>query len=378
MRPRTEALLAVLALATVAAVAALLGRSSGGVPDTDWRLSTFLAGPEGARALLEAAQRLGIEVRRFRERPAGLTSLEDGTHQVLVILDPTVPFSPPERSPVLQFGRQADLLLAGQGAEPLMRCFGYRLEWRLLDSARAAPPGRPAGGDDPWVHQVLVRTHEREAIDSSRMADWGPFACRVPAIEQRENLLVTSRGELAAVRLRLAPEGRGAPTVLLVGDADLFRNRVLRRSSAGPLVLSLFAGKYDRIVFEEYHHGFGASGSLAGAALGWSRRSPWGWAVWQLAVVGLLALLFGAVRFGPARAGITRTRRSPLEHVRALATALSAAGGGAMTRRSARWCGGCAAGSPRRGSSAGGIGAAGSTGSRLMRPARGPAMRWPH
>src|SRR3990170_1014528 len=129
MRPRTEALLAVLALATVAAVAALLGRSSGGVPDTDWRPSTFLAGPEGARALLEAAQRLGIEVRRFRERPAGLTSLEDRTRQMLIILDPTVLFSPPERSPVLQFGRQADLLLAGPGAEPLMRCFGYRLEW---------------------------------------------------------------------------------------------------------------------------------------------------------------------------------------------------------------------------------------------------------
>jgi hypothetical protein len=32
-------------------------------------------------------------------------------------------------------------------------------------------------------------------------------------------------------------------------------------------------------------------------------------------------------RFGPARAGIERRRRSPLEHVRALATALAAARG---------------------------------------------------
>src|SRR5207244_10631750 len=48
---------------------------------------------------------------------------------------------------------------------------------------------------------------------------------------------------------------------------------------------------------------------------------------WQLAAVGLLALGFGAVRFGPPRAGLERRRRSPLEHVRALATALAAAGG---------------------------------------------------
>jgi hypothetical protein len=41
----------------------------------------------------------------------------------------------------------------------------------------------------------------------------------------------------------------------------------------------------------------------------------------------VLALLAAGVRFGPIRAGIERRRRSPLEHVRALATALAAARG---------------------------------------------------
>jgi hypothetical protein len=115
--------------------------------------------------------------------------------------------------------------------------------------------------------------------------------------------------------------------VILVADAELFRNRALRRSDAGPFVLRLFQGRYDRVVFEEYHHGFGAQGSLAGATLAWSRRSPWGWAVWQIVAVGLLALLFGGIRFGQPRPGIERKRRSPLEHVRALAVALSASQG---------------------------------------------------
>jgi hypothetical protein len=78
---------------------------------------------------------------------------------------------------------------------------------------------------------------------------------------------------------------------------------------------------------DEYHHGYRVAGSLGGAALDWSTRSPWGWVAWQLAAVGVVALLASGVRFGPVRSAIERRRRSPMEHVRALATALAAARG---------------------------------------------------
>jgi hypothetical protein len=115
--------------------------------------------------------------------------------------------------------------------------------------------------------------------------------------------------------------------VTLGADGHLFSNSDLRNTDAGPFALGLFAGRYDAVMFEESHHGFAASGSLASAALQWSKRSPWGWAAWQLALVGLIALLFGAVRFGAPRPAIPRKRRSALEHVRALATALATAHG---------------------------------------------------
>jgi len=56
-------------------------------------------------------------------------------------------------------------------------------------------------------------------------------------------------------------------------------------------------------------------------------RPPAGWALRQLAAVGLVALAVAAVRFGPARSVIDRRRRSPLEHVEALAVSLQGAGG---------------------------------------------------
>jgi hypothetical protein len=93
-------------------------------------------------------------------------------------------------------------------------------------------------------------------------------------------------------------------------------------------MLGLVTPRYQRVIVDEFHQGFAASGtSLAGATLAWSARSPWGWIVWQLVGVGVIALVASGIRFGPARQVILRRRRSPLEHVRALATALAAARG---------------------------------------------------
>jgi hypothetical protein len=114
---------------------------------------------------------------------------------------------------------------------------------------------------------------------------------------------------------------------MLVADGRLFTNRALRETAAGPFVLGLITPRYRRLVVDEYHHGFDSSQSLSGATLDWTVRSPWGWAILQLVAVGIMALLASGVRFGPIRTGIERRRRSPLEHVRALATALAAARG---------------------------------------------------
>jgi hypothetical protein len=161
------------------------------------------------------------------------------------------------------------------------------------------------------------------AVDSSDLVDGRPVACTAPAALRVDTLLRDSRNRAVAIRLTLARDR----TVTLVAEDHLFANRALRETAAGPFALRLVVPRYARVVIDEFHHGYDASGSLAGATIAWTTRSPWGWAIWQLAVVGVLALVAAGVRFGPVRSAIERRRRSPLEHVRALATALAAASG---------------------------------------------------
>ncbi len=160
-------------------------------------------------------------------------------------------------------------------------------------------------------------------VDSVGSDEGTTVTCTVPAIRRVDTLLRTTRLRPVVVRAALA-DGR---TVTLVADDRLFGNRALRETAAGPFALGLVVPRYRRMIVDEYHHGFDASRSLSGATWEWTRRTPWGWAVLQLAGVGLIALLAAGVRFGPVRSGIVRRRRSPLEHVRALATALAAARG---------------------------------------------------
>jgi hypothetical protein len=320
MRPRTEAFIGFGALTVLAALAAVGGRARAPEAATvdDLDPSTFLTDPGGARGLLEATQRMGIDVLRFRGRPAALDSLTDRPRQLLAIIGPTAPVSPPDVTLLLRFHRSSDLLLAGKSAENVMRCFGYKVDRRLFDSVRT--DGMQATA--PFAHATLVATNHAVFTDSSRRADVGDVRCQVPAYRSVHTVLGSPRGPVV-MRLE-EPSGR---QVILVADAALLSNHALRDSDAGPLALSLFAGRYDHVVFDEYHHGWGAEGSLAAATLAWSLRSPWGWVAWQLIGVGVLALLSGAIRFGPAMPAFSRTRRSPLEHVRALATALAAARG---------------------------------------------------
>jgi hypothetical protein len=317
MRPRTEAAFLLGGLVAIAALVAVVARED--APDRDRRASTFRTGPLGSQGLFEAGAALGHAFERFRQRPQQLRPPDDSTRTLFILLDPVTRLSPAEVDALVQYSAHADLLLAGPGAVGLMQCFGYRIARRGTDSNTVDFPGATPA----TVHGTLVATNTAVHRDSSRRADGRISECAVPPVRSVTPLLSSPRGDVA-LRLQRADVDHA---VILVADANLFRNRTVRETGAGPFALGLLVGGYDLVMFDEYHHGYGPSGSLGREALAWSARSPWGWAVWQVAVVGMLALLAGAIRFGPIRRHRRTARRSSLEHVQALATALSAAGG---------------------------------------------------
>jgi hypothetical protein len=83
------------------------------------------------------------------------------------------------------------------------------------------------------------------------------------------------------------------------------------------------------LVWDEYHQGWKQGRGATAALAQWARRTPAGWLLLQVGAVVLIGLAVKAVRFGPALAVVDRRRRSPLEHVEALAAGLEGAGGAA-------------------------------------------------
>jgi hypothetical protein len=330
MRPRAEAALALGAVLVLLLAAGIIGSREAAGLQEDGRPSSFLNDPYGSRGFAEALERLGVEVRRWRRPLRGLASDSAGSgRSLLVLLDPTMPLQGVEVAPVLEWARhdRRGLLLAGPGAEAVMECFGYAVD-RRVDSVALRTVTRPASTTSaegwPGMAGLLAARTSSEVVDSIRLSDARLHRCSVPTIARVTPLLQAATGRPAGLRLeRDDVEGE----VLLFADATPFRNRALRETPAGVFALDWVAGRYDRVIFEEGRHGFGAGGSLAGATMDWSRRSPWGWAMWQVLGVGFLALAAAAVRFGQPVRLSERRRRSPLEHVRALATALAAARG---------------------------------------------------
>ena len=117
-----------------------------------------------------------------------------------------------------------------------MRCFGYDVV-RRAGAVPATRPGMAPGPRAPMVRFRLRATGRPEVVDSSRLEDVGVATCRVPPLRGVDTLLATSLGEPVALRLRREDLDRA---VWLVADADLFRNRALRETDAGPLVLDLY------------------------------------------------------------------------------------------------------------------------------------------
>lgn len=331
-RPELALVALFVAVVGVAIVAGLQNTTEGGEGGPP---SAFLAGPDGAKAVYEVLLRLGRPLERRRTPLYDLNRAHQRAPALLVVLDPPDELTPAELEQVVRYVRSGGAVLAAGDGGGITRCTG----WDTIQSTFEASSGDslPVQQPRPAYHLPAV-TVELRLVDTTsatqrkaRRRRLRPdldteTGCGRLELASQDTLLETERGKPVVVRLRY----HGGGVITLAADPGYFRNRAWRDTNVPFFAVPLLTpprGERGRVTWDEYHQGFGRGGSLEGAVRDWLANSPAGWALLQLMGVGLVAVAMAAVRFGPAQAVIDRRRRSPLEHVEALAASLEGAGG---------------------------------------------------
>jgi hypothetical protein len=293
------------------------GRDAVPGADMDTRASTLATGPAGSSAPYAVLARLGVRVERRRTPLTDLARTARPRPALLVVLDPRYPLQPSELVQVARFVRGGGAVLAAARGGGITRCAGWATGAPSSALLGDTIPVRPlrSGLSLPPVGDVL-----RPGAASESSTD----ECRRLEPAGVDTLLAARDGRPVVVSLTYP----GGGAVTLLSDASYFRNRAWRAGHAPYFVVPLLVGKRPgAIVWDEYHQGFSESVSLAGATWAWLIGTPAGWAILQIVGVVIVVLAVAAVRFGPARSVVERRRRSPLEHLEALAAGLEGAGG---------------------------------------------------
>lgn len=319
---RDRALMVVLIV--VVAVLAVLSTPSEETNEGDVRPSTFRTTAHGANALFLTLEEVGVPVERRLAPYVDAEPLEGP----LALLAPVEPPTPEEVEALLRWVEEGGTLLyaAGPWDGPLLEALGLDVLPLAPDSLsafeRASWEGRTA---TPAPHALSAGTPPVEgfrwAFDDTSPAFEGPL----------EVLSSTSAGDAVVVSY---PRGEGR--VVAWSDPAPLTNRALRESGGAVLFARAAAAAVPEegaLVFDEYHHGYRGDGSVVGAVWRFLREAPAGHAALQLGVAGMLTLLFLGWRFGAPYPPPPARRRSPLEHVEALAGAYRQAGARATARR---------------------------------------------
>ena len=315
-RPRVVLpVLLVLVLAS-----ALLARERVSGRAGDPRLSAYSAQPMGARLLYETANRLGWNVVRTRGNP-----LPQSDASILAVLDPIDVIRPAEAHAILEFVR------AGGG---LLLALGERTG-ALSDSLQVAP-SKTSGVVDSQAERDACAVPGR----FSRNGLWIGSATLIPLIGR--GLDVVRSDTLLQVRVRSRTDGAGRfqpaivampyerGRIVVAADPDVFRNDALRECRYGLDVPAIRALEYLRegagvrrstLVFDEFHQGSAKRAGMSAAVQRYLAETRSGHAVLQISIAGIVLLLAMVPRLLVPRDTSRVERRSPLEHVDALARA---------------------------------------------------------
>jgi hypothetical protein len=299
------------------------------------RPSTFFTDASGARALLLVMKKLLPAVDQWRQ-PLTRLPLPSSANSssTLIVAGPLMPMSHAEAEHLdrwLSHGGQ--LILASADGWPLRQ---RNASHKARDEN--AEPQHPAKPQDDRKENAKGPTYLSKRAPTMQWAkSKSPIhratGTSVPTalLDLRLERHFSSTGELnviaaaadnAALAVEL-PVGQGR--IVAIADPTAISNGALRAvDNAVWLVTLAAAWGSGRVLFDEFHHGFGEKRGAAQLAWAFS-QTPWGWCLWQIAVTGLLYVFAYQRRFGRISEPPSPDHSNPLDLVQARAGIFQAA-----------------------------------------------------
>jgi uncharacterized protein DUF4350 len=289
--------------------------------------SSYAAGAGGTRALYEVLGRLHLAVTR-NDRP--LTSPPD-TSSTYILLKPAQPLTSVEEARLLRAVRHGATVVFTLENDAFADSLGFELDsprggfatLRLATVAGGNPPAR----DTPEASSLLQTAFPINVVVRSKSASgnqaflWlDPPAGNIMPLDsaQRPALILGHR------------VGRGY--AIAVAPAPIVMNQVVRdpriaiamvRAIQFAITTRAPSQRSSNVIFDEYHHGYGTHADMVAAVRYALAATPVGRMTIELIAAALVLLLaFGVRPLAPVSVPPV-SRRSPLEHVGALAHAYS-------------------------------------------------------
>lgn len=334
LRPRV--VFSVLALVVVLAV--LLAPSpEPGLENPN--LTSYSVAPNGARGLHDIAARLGWRVERRVEPFRGVAD-SNATYAVLI---PPIDLTSGEVGVLLSAVRAGAGLVVVPGAgSPISDSLGLRPSRRSLTPISTWPMGHDDDESDSVATDLQRPDDLQPGVPDERAALYDLELHHVletmRPLPHDATVFLEGR-RVSDLQLRPVVLGRslGRGRVVVIGDPGILLNDLMRDSGFAVLPIRLLewvspaAGA--PVVFSEFHQGFGRHASLTRALARGFVGTPIGRALGVLAVAALLLVMSLGIRAMPPMPRQRIERRSPLEHVTALARAYEQIG---ATRTAAR------------------------------------------
>lgn len=340
MRRRLELLALALVIVAVVVLSAVSRKAGSDDNHTDPELlvrSSYYTYPEGYKALYLTLQELGYPVSR-QSRPYALLP----PHGIVIIADPY-------RAGITVYESRQLFAWLGQGNTALVLVERHpRMLADLTATTGGAPADEEAHGAEPpainagWEMQFASVTPATPTLAHPLGGNWPADApdlqvlssCRFPRQELLPRALMAKLGnthplyaDASGVVALSSQLGSGqiiwCCSPWSFSNAGLEENQRLADASNLDVLLALIDARPDRpIVFDEYHHGYGAGMTVLSLAPSATR-----WGLAQLALVLLLMLALAAWRLGPIRLPASaRYTRSRAEYLTSMAGLLQRAG----------------------------------------------------